>query len=1011
MIKRIVLSLSAFLLVFLLGFVPASAQTGSLEGTVTDSETGEVLVGATVLLTELESGASTNIDGEYIIENIPAGTHEVQFSYVGYQTITVTVDIQEGENRHDIELSLDAAGLEEVVVTGYGNFSERNFTGSISQVSSDAFEEAPVSSINEALDGHVAGVTFSPATGTPGAEQEVRIRGISSINADASPLYVIDGVPVESGNNAQSEATSSLDMLANLSASDIKSVTVLKDASSTALYGARGSNGVIVIETKSGSPGEVTYSVNIQRGVNNRAVDGPGTLNAEQWDKLFVDSYNNATGGALDYGASNWDGSTSTDWGDVVRNDDAVQQEYQISAQGGSESTNFYASTSFFEQEGQTIGSGLERFSGKLNLTHRFDDRVTFTNNFNGSFVDQDGILEGAGYFGSPVLGEFFMMPIDPAYNEDGSPNLNLSNTVFHPAYIQELDIDRKRNSRLINNSILDFQLRDNLSFTTNFSIDYLLTEEKYYNNPFYGDGEATRGSVNDINTRNFNYVWRNTLNYLIEPVEGHMFDMRVVSESQKNNNNFLDAYGEGIAAAELYNLGTTASPQDVDSSIEDWAVQSFIGLVNYRFDNKFIADGSLRYEGNSRFGEDNRWGTFWSIGLGYILSEEDFLQGVSWLDFLRIRTSYGLTGNASIDLNSYQPLVGFGGYNDQPNIQPTQLGNPDLTWEKAHSFDVSLDFEVFQAMNGSFTFFRKDGYDLLFDVPLSRTSGHESQVQNVGELYNQGLEIELGADLVRNSNFAWNVGGNFTFLKNEIKELPRDLNGDPIEITSSTRYTAVEGYEVDAWYMREWAGVDPDNGDPLWYMDDGEGGRTTTNNYNQADSYYQGANAQPTKFGGINTRIDLYGFYAQANMSLAFGYKIYDNWSSYMRSDGAGQYNAAFGQYASQADYWEEPGDNAKNPRPILGSTSNSNQNSSRFLYDGDHIRLKSLNVGYNIPTEYVQLFGLNSATVYFTGRNLWTYVFDDDLKWDPEQKADGFTDLNAQPMRSLTFGVKANF
>lgn len=1023
MIKKILQSLTCLLLLgAFTGFAGlAQAQTGTLTGTVTDESTGETLVGATVMIVDLEQGASTDVEGMYTIENVPTGTYEVRFSYVGYSSVTETIEIESGENVYDLAMEMESAGLDEVVVTGYGNFSDRNFTGSVSQVSSESFENAPVSSINEALDGNVAGVNISPSTGTPGAVQQVRIRGISSINASSAPLYVIDGVPVESGSNAQSDATSSLDILSNLSASDIESVSVLKDASSTALYGARGSNGVIVIETKSGSSEDVSYSLSMQRGINNRAVDGPGTLSAEEWDELYYESSGNyletlgqptdrETVDAL-IGPSGWDGSTNTDWGNEVRNQDAIQQEYQLAAQGGNDRTTFYTSASFFEQEGQAIGSGLDRFSGKLNLTHQFDDRITFSNNFTGSVVEQDGILEGAGYFGSPVLAEYFMLPIDAAYTDEGDPNLALNTNVFNPIEVQQNDIDRKRNIRIINNTNLDFDIAENLSFSTNLSLDYLLTEEKYYDNPFYGDGEDVRGAVDDINTRNFNYVWRNTLNYVYQANEENLFDFRVISESQKNQNNYLEAFGEGIAAANLYNLNTTASPQFVGSSTSDWAVQSFIGLLNYRFDDKVIVDGSLRHEGNSRFGDENRWGTFWSLGVGYILTEEDFFADIEGLDFLRIRTSYGQTGNASIGLNNYQTLVGFGGYNDQPNIQPTQFGNPNLTWEKANSFDVSLDFEAFEMLDGGVNFFRKDSYDLLFNVPLSRVTGHNSQVQNVGELYNQGFEFDLSADLIRTQDFGWNLGGNVTLVKNEIKELPRDENGDPIEITSATRYTAVEGYEVNAWYMREWAGVDPDNGDPLWYVDDGEGGRTTTNNYNEADTYYQGANAQPTTYGGLNTRVDVKNFYVQANMSFAFGYKVFDNWANYMRSDGNGGFNSAFGQYGTQAEYWEEPGDVVDNPRPVLLSTNQSNAASSRFLYDGDHMRLKSLNIGYNIPAQYVEQIGLSSATLFFNGRNLWTHVFDDDLKWDPEQKADGFTDLNAQPMRSLTFGLKANF
>lgn len=1007
MLRRILYTL----MVCLVGAGTAFAQTGTLTGTVTDASDGEILPGANILVTELTRGTTTNSEGVYTLDDISEGTYTLRITFIGYTPFEEQVTVVSGQTLTiDAALEPDFLGLEEVIVTGYGEFSKRNFTGSVSQVSAGDFEGLPVTSVSQALEGSVAGANISAATGTPGAVQEVRIRGLSSINAGVDPLFVIDGVPIISGTNATSEATSSLGVMANLNPSDIKSITVLKDASSTAPYGARGSNGVIVIQTKDGTAGDVIYSVDIRRGWSNRAVEGPGTMNAVQWDRYSVDARRNAGASTnTSYGDFWSQDGLGTDWGKIVTNDNAITQQYNLSAQGGNERTRFYASAGFFEQEGAYIGSGLDRFTGKFNITHEFDERITFTNNFNGSFVEQDGVLEGAGYFGSPVLAEYFQVPIDLAYNEDGTPNLNMSTPTFNPVYIQQNDIDRKRNSRVINNSTLDFQILDNLSFTTNFSLDFILTEEKYYDNPSYGDGQDVGGSVNDIINRNLNYVWRNNLNYIFQPTEESVFDIRLISESQKNHAYYLEAYGERVAYAELYNLDTVASPQGTFGSTEDWAVQSFTGLVNYTLYDKIIADLSLRREGNSRFSDNERWGTFWSVGAGYILSEEVFIQNIDWLDFLKVRASYGVTGNADIGLNNYQTLVAFGAYNGHPNIQLEQLGNPGLTWEKANSFDIGVEFEAFSRIDASLTFFRKDSRDLLFDVPLSRTTGHTSQIINGGKLYNQGIEIQLAANIVSTRDFSWNLGGNLSLIKNEVTELPLDLNGDPIELTSATRYLGVEGYEVNAWYMREWAGVDPENGDPLWYIDDGNGSRTTTNDYNQADSYYLGGNALPTEFGGINTHINIFGFYASANLSFAFGHKIYDNWAGYMLSDG--RVAGAFGQYASALDYWTPENTDAANPRPVAGGNLNSWQTSSRYLYDGDYLRLKSLNVGYNIPIRYLENIGLRSATIYFSGRNLWTHILDDDLKFDPEQKAEGFTDLSAQPMRTLTIGIKANF
>lgn len=1005
MLKKLQLSL-IFALLF---SVTAFAQSGTITGTITDAETGEPLLGAYVFIESLQKGAGVNLDGEYTLSNVPTGTYTLTANFIGYKTFSSEVEVGTGTVTLDIAMEVDLIGLDEVVVTGFGTIDRQAFTGTVSSVSSESLESVPVASVDQALQGKASGVVITSSTGTPGATQDIRIRGLSSVNAGVSPLFVIDGVPVVNGNFSGSGATSSLGVLANLNSSDIESITILKDAASTAPYGARGTNGVVVITTKSGKAGNTTYSFSAQRGYNNQAVDGKEPASAALWDELYVEAVNNLYGAGT-VTSSPWDGETDTDWGDITRRDDAVQQEYTLSARGGNEVTNFYASAGFFDQDGFVIGSSLNRFSGKFDISHQLDDRVKLQNSFTGSWVEQDGILEGAGYFGSPILAKFFIPSIYTPFAEDGSLLTDEFGTfLYNPLYTQQNDIDRKRNSRVTNNTKLDVKLMDNLTLTSRFAVDVILTEEKFYNNRNYGDGDDVGGDVWETNRRNFNYVWQNTLGYVWVPDVDHSFNFKAISETQRNYQRYLWGDGQGFAADGLYNIASTGGERDASGSTSDWAVQSFTGLVNYGYQNKLFFDGSVRYEGNSRFGQDDRWGTFWSVGVGYVLTEEDYLADLDWLNFLKVRASYGLTGNASVGINQYQATVDFGSYNLQPDIQTDNLGNNTLTWEKANSLDIGVEFEVFDKVSGGVTFFRKDSYDLLFNVPLSRTTGHNAQEQNIGELYNQGIEAELNVDVIRNRDFKWNIGANLSTLKNEITKLPVDGNGEVIEITGTTQYRASLGLPVRAWYMREWAGVDPANGDPLWYMDDGNGGRTTTNSYNSADLYYQNANPLPTLFGGINTRIDVKNFYVSTNLYYSFGNKVYDSWAFYMKSDG--QFYTAFGYYQEQEDRWQQPGDIAKNPKPILGGNQNSNSNSSRRLYDGDYLRLKTLNLGYNVPAKYLQNIGLKSASVYFLGQNLWTYAFDDDLGFDPEVDAAGYLNLNAPPLQSVTFGVKVNF
>ncbi len=992
--------------VVLLSPVVMMAQTGSLSGRVSDSSTDEPLTGAAVLVTELQRGDNVDLDGNYRIENLPVGVYTVRFSYVGYRTEVVSVTINSGSNELNMQLRVDATGLDEVVITGIGSIERQAFTGAASTIRNDRLSNLPIASVDQALMGAAPGLTVNSATGTPGAVQQIRIRGVSSVNAGVEPLFVIDGVPVVSGSNASSGATSSFGVMSNLNPNDIESITVLKDASATAPYGARGSNGVIVITTKQGRQGQTQYSISAQQGWNNRAVPGEKPLDAYRYNELMLQR----SGGVS--GIAGWDGTFTTDWGSLIRNEDAMQQEYSVSARGGNATTNFYVSGSVFGTEGPVIGSSLDRMTTKFDLSHKFDNTVRITNSLQGSFAEQDGFLEGAGYFGSPILAEYFMPPYGRAFNDDGTPNINpatLRASIFNPIYIQENDINRKRNYRVLNNTKLDITLSDNLAVTSRLALDFIQTNEKYYRNRKYGDAVNFNGSVNDIMNLNINWVWQNIVQYQYNLDANNNFTFRAISETQKNTYEGIGATGRGIAADGLVNLNTTVTPFSVTGATTDWGVQSFTGTVNYGWKNRLFADANFRYEGNSRFSEEKRWGNFWALGVAYVLTEEKFLSNVDFLDYLRVRASYGKTGNASVALNQYQATVGFGGYSDTPSILTSNLGNSELSWETALAYDLGLEFEFFERVSGSATFFRKDSKDLLFSVPLSRTTGHTSQTQNIGELYNQGLELELNVEVFRTRDFGWSLGGNLTRLKNEVTKLPTDGVGDDIEIKSNTRYTAVRGYAVDTWFMKEWAGVDPANGDPLWYVDDGNGGRTTTNNYNAASFYSQKATALPNLFGGLNTRIDFKNFYASANLYFAFGYKIYDNWAFYMRSDGA--YYGSFGMYERQYNRWQAPGDVAENPLPRPGGNKLANQASSRFLYRGDHLRLKDLRFGYNIPSRVLKNVGLSSANVYFLGTNLWTHAFDKGLKYDPESRADGFTSLQAPPMKSVTIGVILNF
>jgi hypothetical protein len=393
----------------------------------------------------------------------------------------------------------------------------------------------------------------------------------------------------------------------------------------------------------------------------------------------------------------------------------------------------------------------------------------------------------------------------------------------------------------------------------------------------------------------------------------------------------------------------------------------------------------------------------------------QNLIKGPDWLNNLKLHVAYGKSGNANIQLNQYQATVGFYSYAVLASIRANNLGNTLLSWENMHQYDVGLNFRVANHLTGDITYYRKNSYDLLFNVPLSYTTGFSNQTRNNGKLYNQGVEVTLNAQIFRSKHISWSLGGNFTYNHNKITSLPRTPGGKYRNNTTSTRYIAEVGFPVRSWHMKEWAGVNPKNGQPQWYKNvldsDGNptGKRVKTSDYSEADRYFLGS-ARPTKYGGVQTQLNLFGFNIKANMYYATGFKIFNDWANYFHADG--QNSGIFNHIKSQTDYWKKPGDHAANPKPALGGLNpQSNSASSRYLYDGSYLRLKTLRVGYALPSSVLQNIGVNHAEIYFLGQNLWTHTFDPDLQFDPEVGPDVLTDLFSKPLKSITFGINVKF
>jgi TonB-linked SusC/RagA family outer membrane protein len=1013
-----------FTLLLLTGYL-VIGQTVQITGTVTSAEDGLVVPGVTVTVKGTTVGAITDANGRYNI-NAPAGSTTLVFSYVGMKRLEVEIT---GRTVVNATMESDILAMGEVVVLGYATRNKNELTGSTVQLSGDELRSVPVVTVDQTLQGKVAGVNISSSSGTPGSVQDIRIRGVGSITGNNDPLIIIDGAPVVNSDVSGDGASSStLSPLSALNSNDIESITVLKDASATAAYGARGSNGVIVITTKKGRQGKTNFDVSLSTGFQNNAVEGRVPLTGAQRKELFLEAIYNTYGAAygftedeaydfmvdndLDGGdLVNWNGEEAY-WDKVVTNKNAPVTNVSISATGGDDVSSFYASLGYNKTEATTIVSDFKRITGSLNYTRKLADKIRFGINSNVSNTFQNAYLEQSAYFANPNLTKYFMSPWYNPYLEDGSPNFNLGG-LFHPVYLAENDINTNDFTRAIVNSYLEWDVIKDLKFRTFVSMDYNLVNYKQYQNRTHGDAAAENGYAYASADRNYNTVFQNSLDYTLR-ISDHNVSIKALMEFQKNKHWGLWGSGENFSTDGLTNISSAGANFDANSDFNDWSNLSYLGMVNYNFRGKYVADFTFRREGSSLFAPDHRFGNFWSAGVAWNLSEEAFIKNIEFISNLRLRASYGLSGSNGVGINSYQALLSYDAdYANMGAVYPSQYGNSNLTWEKNNTLDIGTDFGFLnERITGSLAYFYKKTFDLLQNVPITRTSGHSSITQNIGVVENKGIEAMLNVALIRKSDFNWNVSFNIATVKNEVLELAKDAAGKDIEITTGQRRTAV-GQPIYAWYQRKWAGVDPADGLPQWYLNgtDDEGGVTKNYYDTNIKLAFQGASALPTRTGGFGTHVDFKGIFLDANFFFAAGHKVFEDWSFYTHHSGVytlWYYNGV----EELMNRWQQPGDITDEPKvQYSGTAANASRPSTRFLYDGDYIRLKDIVLGYSLPSSIEQKIGFSDISIFARGTNLLTWVKDKGLKYDPEVRADGYTRLTTPPVKSIVFGLNFKF
>lgn len=977
-------------------------QDKTITGTVTD-QNDLPLPGVNVLVKGTTNGTQTDFDGNYQIEGSEGVT--LVFSYLGQKTLEREV----GEsNKLDVQMEEDTAQLDEVIVVGYGSQSKRKVTDNIATITSDQINEIPTPNLQSALTGKAAGVRITQINGKVEGGIKVRVRGVSTISSSQEPLYVVDGVPITNADESTND--SPINPLVSLNPNDIESIQILKDASSAAIYGARGTNGVVLITTKSGKDGKTKVSLNTSYGWS-QATNKRDWLNAAQYRELFLESGLN--GGLTEEDIqsqfesyANGQGSVDTDWQELALVDGSVQ-ELGVSASGGNAKTRFFTSTGYNKTEGIVRGNTLERYSLRINVDHDISEKFKTGVNVTISKSKIDRISNDNA-FATP-LQAIAQTPLSPAYLEDGiTPNNET--TEYYNFLTEQFNGNFQVNIwRVIANTFLQYQIVPSLNFRT--EVGYDLTSqvsERFSGSLTESASVGGEGSADAVNTEK--YVLSNYFSYTKTFNDLFDLDATLGMSFEESRRRAQSVTGQGFPSDDLQTVDSAAEITAGGSSRTAFNFLSYFGRANISIADKYLLKGSIRYDGSSRFGIDNRYGIFPAASVGWIVSEEEFLEDSSTLSLLKLRGSWGITGNAGIDNFASLGLFQGSSYRQVSGLAPTQLGNPEIKWERTTQVDAGIDFGFLNnRITGEIDYYVKTTKDLLLDEPIPGTTGFAVLTRNVGELENKGFEFVLNTKNIVTEDIQWNTSLNLSTLTNTVKSLP---GGDIVAGQNIVR----EGETLSSFYMVEFAGVDVDTGDALFVLNtensNGTLNKDTTNSFAEAQRVITGS-PFPDFTAGLTNTLNY--------KNLDFSFTFQGEWGASIYNDG-GRFqsgNARFfdNQSVDQLRRWQQPGDITDVPQARLFST-NGQQATTRYLDESDFIRLRNLTLGYTLPQKTTRKFFVERLRIYFSGINMLTFT--DYKGYDPESTADFFGDSNVQvgidfysapPAKTYTLGLNIDF
>ncbi|MCF8713366.1 TonB-dependent receptor [Joostella atrarenae] len=1023
----------------------ALSQEKTITGTVVSAADGFPLPGANIVVLGTTNGVQTDFDGKFSLNTKVGET--ITISYIGFKSIDVKIS---GANNINISLQEDAHSLDEVIVVAYGTTKKEDFTGSATQINSEQLETRVITNAINALDGASAGVNVSAPSGQPGSTPNIRIRGTGSFNASSSPLYIVDGVQFTGE-------------LSSINSNDIESMTVLKDAASTSLYGSRAGNGVVLISTKKGKQGKSKVSLNVSQGITTRSIEEYDRVNAQQYYPLMWEAYRNGlsisgntpteeanmqasseiferlgynpfnvandqivlTNGQLNPDAQLKIDPQDLDWqSPLIRT--GARQNVDFSYQGANENTDYYASLGYLNEEGYLANSDYERVSARINVNSKLKEWVKAGLNLSGASSISNQAADGNSTgLSNPFFVTRRMSPIYPVHLHDvdtgnyilddegqriydsGEYRIGSSNG-RNIVQETELNVDRDKIFSFSGRTYAEFYFLKDFTFTLNASLDKRFYHNEEFDNPIVGDG-APDGRAGRTSTTRSTQNYNQLLRYDKE-FGKHSISALLGHENFETEYNYLDGTRREEIIEGNTELVNFTNITDLESYTNRQTTEGYFSRVNYDFDNRYYISGSFRRDGSSRFHE-NTWGNFYSVGGAWRIDQEAFIKQIDWINLLKLRASYGEVGND--DLGGYyvsQALFDLGFNNaTEGGILLESAGNPNLKWETNVQTDYALEFGFLQnRITGTLEYYRRKSQDILFEVPLPISSGLDDYPANIGSWTNKGIEIELQLGIVRNQNFSWDLGINASTLDNEINELPQE------EIIDGSKKLVVGGDIYDYW-LRDWYGVDPSDGAALYIADpelieenDDEirtiDGTNVTTNQSKALYDFVGS-ATPDLFGSIRNNFRYHGIELGFMFTYQLGGETYDrNYSGIMHS---GTYGTALS--TDILNRWQQPGDITDVPRLDTTKTTAFGAGSSRWLTSSDYLALRQVSLSYNFDSSLIDALGLGSLKIYASGENLFKIT--DRKGMDVGENFNGTTSNRFTPARVISLGLNVTF